>query len=238
MVVAIDPSQRNASIEAAMILLSLDRTMRYWTELGIEFSNPRAVQSLVRVFVDRGQRIAWEPAQALDELILSVSRIEGEMHAAVLLRWIERFIKWSSPGAPVHMWRRLLGYVDDTQVSGLRTLGLGPRSINRIVAAATALATAGDEVEREILALESDPYGSPWDKVQYEIYRANCDPDVSPLDWLAEHLRALRFVKIWKDLSFSDNELAKFEKWGKVVGATRLGVSPSLLVIPRDPGEF
>jgi hypothetical protein len=240
-----DSAETSLGWERALLLLSLERALPFWNDLGLAFQSPERVQKLVRATVRAQQALqdapGDDPAQPAKEaalradLLAKVGAVEGQAGASALRDWVEReYVPLARPEPWRGAWRTLLARLAEPQEAlALSHEGMPPEKVARLADVAAAWRRARDQIGERIEAAERLPLAG-WDQQQYERYRRD-DPDVSPLDALSQHLKARRFAEVWRQVVglLGPDDLDRLVRWA-LPRAPRMGFAPDAVALPPE----
>jgi hypothetical protein len=228
-------------IEKSILLLSLDRVMPFWEEMELNFSHPDQVKQAARSFVIEQQKLDMTAKSdyfntisfLLNNLFKHICNFEGEEGVSTLHNWIERFIMYENESSWRFAWHGLMFTLDALQEPVLIRLGLPEEKIPALLQLADRYGDLASELEDQIEEAESQSLEG-WDGEQYRIYRRESD-DVSPLDYLSDHLLALRFHKVWHEILalLNPDEMDILNQWGQYITALKGRIPPANAIIPE-----
>jgi hypothetical protein len=243
----IDITEKNCLlVEMSILLISLDRTIPFMKEMELYFSNIELFHKTVRQYVRKQQQMKYSEEELLlyaeyvrfisdlySSLLTDIEKIEGESGAAALQSWIRRFIMYENESSWRFAWHGLMFTFDASQEPVLIRLGLPEEKIPALLRLVDRYGDLASELEDQIEEAESQPLQG-WDEEQYRIYRKESD-DVSPLDYLSDHLLALRFHKVWHEILvlLNPNEMDILNQWGQYITALKGRIPPANAIIPE-----
>ncbi len=240
--IQIDDLSLSINWESALLLLSLDRVDRYWSEFGLDFKDHDGIRGLIREYIEAEQALndlseedyhfSME-SDLINDLFKKITDAKGDLAAIKIRDWIEkRFLvaktdrwcrKWSSLIYQLGRWKELPIFT-----------GIGIDKLTALDNLAEKVGDISGQAEDEIDNLEEEPK-SEWDSRQYAVYRKE-NPDVSPLDCLGGYLRHWRFIDIWNEIMalLTPDELNALENWVKAVYTAKRKGNPDDLTIPSE----
>jgi hypothetical protein len=228
-------------IEKTVLLISLDRVMPFWEEMELNFSHPDQVKQAARPFVIEQQKLdiinKFDYFNAisvlLNNLFQSIRVFEGEEGVSTLHKCIGRFIMYENESTWRSAWHGLMFQLEVSQEPVLIRLGLPEEKIHALLRLTDRYGDLASELEDLIDEAENQPLQG-WDEEQYRIYRKESD-DVSPLDYLSNHLLALRFHKVWHEIQalLKPDEMEILSQWGQYITALKGRIPPANAIIPE-----
>jgi hypothetical protein len=229
--------------ERGLLWLSLERGLPLWKDLGLTFRSPERVQEAVRTAAWTQQALWDAPvddpqypanvAVVLEGLLEHIGSVEGRAAATALRDWVEHQVAPSARRPPWEgAWRALLPRLSlPRETLALPRAGLAPAQAARLIDLARAWSQARDRLDAAVAAAERQTLQG-WDREQYERYRRD-DPDVSPLDGLAQFLKGRAFADFWRQViqGLTPEELAVLVRWGQA-HAPAAGFDPAAVAVP------
>ncbi len=226
--------------------MSLDLTVPFMKAMELYFSNIELLHKTVRQYVINQQQMNYSDEELLlytecvrffcdlySSLLADIQKIDGENGAAALQSWIERFILYENDSSCRFVWHGLMFQLDASQEPVLVWLGIPEDKILGLLRLADRYGDLAGELEDLMEEAQSQPLEG-WDGEQYRIYRRESD-DVSPLDYLSDHLLALRFHKVWREILvlLYPTEMEILNQCGQHITALKGRIPPCKAVIPE-----
>ena len=208
-----------------LLVLSLDRTLPFVTDLGLDQDLVARSHPAMRAFVREHERwmasdddapVAPHMAPALSEMLTRVERDAGGQ-AVTMLRF---FSEWVVAFGRIYTWRSpwyvlLIRLARRYTAEGLIDVYAIPvEKLQSVFAVATAFADRDDVLEEAFDAADALPLQG-WDAEAYALYRVG-GPELSPIDGLRRRAGDRLFETAWwaiVDL-LTPAELDELERWG------------------------
>jgi hypothetical protein len=231
--------------KTALLLLSLDKVKPLWEEFELKFKQPERVRDRIRLYItdqhklDKLNEDQWHvdiESSLISQLLTDVHEIEGDFGLTALREWIEgKYIvcefeePWRWMG-----WRTLLFRLSQAGGQGLLLQKIPQEKVDALLDIANAWSESRDQINARLEEMENQPI-TEWDKKQYEYYRRDQYPDVSPIDHLSKYLKCQMFDKFWDRvlLLLTPQEMEMLNRWG-LVEAMVAGISPVDAEIPKE----
>lgn len=227
--------------EKALLLLSMDRTMPFWKELGLNFSHADEIKTAIQSFISVQQRL-WDAVHPNDDiapyldqiyllvnaLLMKIRKVEGYGGDVLFLNWIEdTYFPAKYDGQWLSAWQIFLFHLANEEALLLSQRELSQDKLKQLVKLAKEWNVAWKDIARRFALAEAEPLIG-WDLEQYT-YCRHKDRDTSPVDELLKYLVAYRFSKIWQQLIqlLDSHEMEILNCWGQMeaLGKNRISTS-------------